>query len=616
MNSRFTIGNSYPYGVSFCEAGLQFCFACSNVKNVTLKIFGLKDKLLCTIDMLKYKVCGNVYSVVVSNLDYKTITYEYVADGKLLLDPYAKCFRKSHAYGDFKDKIKPDRARVYIDAYDWEGDVTLKTPYSESIGYLLHVRGFTKHSSSKVKHKGTFMGLIEKIPYLKELGVTQVELLPAYEFDECDCVRDYRAVPDSTDSSKDAVIKRINFWGFKVGNYFVPKSTYAYSDDPVMEFKTMVKELHRNGIEVVMQFYFPSEVPGTLIGNCLQFWVNDYHIDGFHLLGENMPVAMLATDPILTDTKLYCDRYDRAAIFSERNEFINNFSAVFNDEYMNEIRRFLKSDEDMIQKFLYRQRFNGGQVYNINYITNYQGFTLNDLVSYDYKHNDDNGEGNKDGNSYNFSWNCGVEGPTRKSSILKLRNKQIKNALCMLLLSQSMPMLLAGDEFLNSQSGNNNPYCQDNDISWINWKQNKLSNEIYDFTRMLIEFRKSHPILHLSSEVRLMDYKTNGYPDLSYHAENAWYPKLDTHIRHIGLMFCGKYAKCSNGKEDSFIYIAVNMHWEEHDFALPKLPAKIKWNYAFDTESDLRDSFIEQLSDCESDIISVPSRSILVLEGC
>ncbi len=615
MKKSYSVGKNYPYGMSVCEAGVQFCFACSAVGNLVLKVYNENGRLIHTINMLQYRVIGNVYSVIVSGLKYREISYEYVADGRIVTDPYMMKSKKHHKWGDFEACIDPDKAMLYVDDFDWEGDVPLKIPYNEVIGYLLHVRGFTKHPSSKVKSKGTFLGIVEKITYLKELGITQLVLMPAYDFEECELFMDYRNISATDNPDFEGYSKKINYWGYKTGNYFIPKSSYAYTDDPIFEFKTLVKMLHRAGIEVVMQFYFAPEVRKTLILRCLKFWAYEYHIDGFHILGADLPIDLIATEPSLTEVKIYYHYYELGKIVNSENDFINDKLAVYNNDYLNDMRKMLKSDEDMIPSFLFRMRSNSSTLKTINYITSYEGFTLNDLVSYDYKHNELNGEENRDGTSYNFSWNCGVEGSTRKTQILKLRMKQMKNAITMLMFSQGVPMLLSGDELMNSAKGNNNPYCQDNEITWINWKKNKSNNEFYDFVSSLITIRKKHPILHPVSEFRLLDSKATGYPDLSYHGENAWYPNLDTHIRHVGIMLCGDYATDAKGEKDSFFYLAVNMHWEEHSFALPRLPKKKRWHFLLTTEAGSEKKYIDEIKVDSVEQVNVTPRTIVVFEG-
>ena len=437
--------------------------------------------------------------------------------------------------------------------------------------------------------------------------------MPAYDFDECDVIKSYKSSELDEDGNSTGVERRINYWGFKAGSYFLPKPQYSYSHDSVKEFKDMVKALHKAGIEVIMQFYFPGEINRNLVMDCLIFWQSEYHIDGFHIFGSHLPLDLIATMPRLTETKIYYERYDHAGIFATDGCCINGFLAEYNQDYLTDMRRFLKSDEDMLNKFMYRQRCNPQDIKVINHLTSFEGFTLNDLVSYDYKHNEANGEDNKDGTGYNYSWNCGTEGNTRKNAILKLRMKQLKNAYCLLMFSQGTPMIMAGDEFMNSQNGNNNPYCQDNEITWLNWKHNNRSRELLEYVKMLIALRKAHRILRMPREATLLDSRSCGYPDISYHSEAAWYPQMDTHIRHIGTMLCGEYA--DGNRPDDYFYIATNMHWEAHVFALPRLPKDMEWKYCLDTESAGDEKYEVILDGNGNKQVEVPPRTVLVLTG-
>lgn len=548
-------------------------------------------------------VTGTVYSVYIEGLQENTFEYAYLADGKPWIDPYSvRLTGREHWGEDCARNAGNIHSVADCQKYDWQEDKAPRLPLDQVILYSLHVRGFTKHSSSGVKAKGTFQGIIEKIPYLKDLGINQVELLPAYDFYELADEEDLlpsghpkyeKTLPPEADGSLSERIYEVNYWGFTEGFYFTPKASYAYGNDAAVEFKNMVRALHREGIEVVMQFYFPECVNRNLIMDCISYWVLEYHIDGIHLQGTDLPVNLIATDPLLADTKIYYYDFDTEGIY--RRAFhgkIKNL-AIYNHEFANDMRRFLKSDEDMLQAFTYRMRRIPKETGIINYVTQYEGFTLNDLVSYDFKHNEQNGEDNRDGNNYNYSWNCGAEGSTKKKAILELRKKQMKNALVFLLLSQGTPMLLAGDELANSQGGNNNPYCQDNAVAWVEWKKNKYSQELFDFTRHMIALRLAHPILHQPDELRIMDYIACGYPDLSYHGDSAWYPKFDNHIRHIGVMYCGKYARIDRKQEDCFFFLAFNMHWDIHEFGLPKLPKSLKWYLKADTGSRSGKDFYE-----------------------
>lgn len=612
-NTSLSVGKIYPYGASVTGSGVQFSLPYPDGRKVFLKIYDEQGRIIYSIDMNEYHVSGSVHSVVIDGLDAGKISYGYISDGEYMRDPYAMSLKTRHKWGDFRHSLKTESCTVYSPAYDWEGDSPLRLPFNEVIGYMLHVRGFTKHSSSGVKGKGTFLGIIEKIPYLNELGITQIEMMPAYDFDECDVVESYRSSSVDEEGRNTGLEHRINYWGFKEGSYFVPKPQYSYSGDSVTEFKDMVKALHKAGIEVVMQMYFPVNINRNLITDCLRFWVREYHVDGFHIYGSHLPLDLLSSDPALTETKLYYERYDADGVFAAGSCCVNRFLAEFNQDYLVDVRRFLKSDEDMLHKFMFRQRCNPDRIKVINHLTSYDGFTLNDLVSYDYKHNEANGEDNKDGTGYNYSWNCGVEGSTRKTAILKLRMKQLKNAFCLLLLSQGTPMFMAGDEFMNSQGGNNNPYCQDNDVTWLNWKRGKRSTELFEYVKELISLRRDHPVLHLEKEATLMDNRSCGYPDISYHSEMAWYPQMDTHIRHVGIMLCGSYAP--GNREDDFFYIATNMHWEEHDFALPKLSKDMEWIYCTDTDSGMDRAYPVSIDDNGNKRVRVPARTVLLLKS-
>lgn len=607
-----SLGKVFPYGASTTGEGVQFCLSYPEKSRVILKIHNEQGKNICNINMNDYHVSGNVHSVIVSGINADNVSYNYTRDGEYIRDPYAMKLKSRYKWGDFKRNARGDGCMVYDPSYDWEGDKPLRLPFNKVIGYMLHVRGFTRHTSSGVKGKGTFMGINEKTDYLKELGITQIELMPAYDFTECEVLKDYRSNSIDEDGNNTLTEHRINYWGFKEGSYFVPKPQYAFSGDSVKEFKDMVKALHKAGIEVVMQFYFPSNVNRNLITDCLRFWVREYHIDGFHIYGSRLPLDVLATDPALTQTKLYYERYDADGIFSA-DSCVNTFLAEYNQDYVVDVRRFLKSDEDMLHKFLFRQRCNPDRIKVINHLTSYDGFTLNDLVSYDYKHNEANGEDNKDGTGYNYSWNCGVEGSTRKNAILKLRMKQLKNAFCLLMLSQGTPMFMAGDEFMNSQGGNNNPYCQDNEVTWLNWKRNKRSTELYEYVKSLIALRRSHPVLRMEKEATLLDNRSCGYPDISYHSENAWYPQMDTHIRHVGILLCGYYA--GEGKADDFFYMATNMHWEDHFFAMPKLPKDVEWTYCTDTDTGSDRYYPVMLDDNGNKQVRVPARTVLLFRS-
>ena len=511
---------------------------------------------------------GTIRCMAVEGLPAKDVIYSFYEDGQAVTDERSRCFLNCRKYGEEAEN-EPLPAVLSYREYDWGDDTFPKLAYEDSIVYCMHVRGFTRHASSGVKGKGTFLGIQEKIPYLKELGVTTLELQPVYEFPEIEILKPTETVHLDAEEKRP---ERLHYWGYIKGCYYSPKSAYAYSRDAATELKNLIKELHKNNMEVILQFYFTQDILSTEIAEILRFWVMEYHVDGFHLKGKNIDPALLSLEPALAASKLWYYGFpDREVKGGKR------FLAEYKDDFRNDSRRFLKGDEGMIPVMMHYFRANSPYRGVINYLTNYDGFTLMDLVSYDRKHNEDNNENNQDGTDSNFSWNCGQEGPSRKKTIVSLRLQQIKNALLMLFLAQGTPLIFMGDEFGNSQKGNNNPYCQDNDTTWLNWKNLNSNKEIYSFMKKLIAFRKEHGELHQKKPLRMMDYKSCGYPDLSYHGEFPWKPDTTAYSRQLGMMYCGRYGEEGTEKQDEFLYVAYNLHWEPHEFALPRLPKDKKW---------------------------------------
>lgn len=558
---------------------------------------------------------GNIYCMKISGIDFHDYEYNFYAGRDVITDPYARRISGNDKWGHKVDPVL--RGSDVCADFDWGEDEPLMTPLCDSILYLLHVRGFTRHASSGVEKKGTFAGIVEKIPYLKELGVTAVELMPAYEFVELEQEKKRshsmaEAVSHFMEKPAEETEKpRINYWGFKKGYYFAPKASYSSIQDSAAEFKSMVKSMHENGLEVIMQFYFPREVKHGFILEVLKYWVFEYHIDGVHLMGEQIPTQLLATDPMLSNTKLFYYDFPCHDIYgSEETPAYQNL-ACYREDFQYDMRRFLKGDEDMLGKALYQLKKNPKQTGVVNFIANYDGFSLADIVSYERRHNEENGEDNRDGNPYNASWNCGTEGKTRKKSVLALRKKQMRNAILLLLTAQGTPMIAAGDEFGHSRSGNNNAWCQDNAVNWLNWKQTETNREFLEFVKAAIALRKTHPILHKPDEFTMLDFIASGYPDLSYHTQDAWRVTMDRISREVGVMYCGKYAKIDRVEDDDFFYIAYNMHWEEKELALPALPSGMRWEKVMDSEKGTMasDGTVIQKT------VRVAGRSIIILKS-
>lgn len=621
MNLKSTLskGLPVPLGVTRLINGINFAVSIPNEEECILKLFHKETGEMAASFLLtsEYKT-GNVFSCILSESmvikNQKLIhlfekpyeyTYGYEVNGRELADPYAKLIYGREIYGEGtlsgKHKL---RGGLLPKEYLWKEDKPLYIPYSQLIIYKLHLRGFTKHPSSKVQNPGTFQGVTEKIPYFKQLGINSIQFMPIYEFNEN--IR-FKGIGEQG--------TKVNYWGYSEDNfYFAPKASYAAN--PVQadtECKTMIKKLHEEKIEVIMEMYFPYGTNHILILDCLKYWVMEYHIDGFCLMGERVPGTTIAMEPILGRTKLFAAGWDKEQVYSRG--FVPSFKnlAEYNEGYSVDIKGFLRGDESKIFSFASRFKYNPDKWGAINYITNHDGFTLMDLYSYDVKHNEANGEHNRDGLEYNYSWNCGREGKTKDKKVLSLRRKQIRNAFTVLLLSQGTPLILAGDEFGNSQWGNNNPYCQDNEISWLNWDDIDTNKDIFEFVKFLITIRKCHPILHMDYPLKSMDYISSGYPDLSYHGIKAWYPDYSFYSRMLGIMLAGQYAKVSPAENDVNLYIACNMHWEEHVFDLPGLPKNMKWYVLFDTAEEM--GTVSSLSADKKTVDKEPEEKELVLSN-
>jgi len=600
-NIKVYRGNPLLMGVTVIGDEVNFAITAKYGSNCQVVLYEKgKDEEVARIPFENAQVIGNVYAMSVSGLDYSKYYYNFSVDGEIVTDEYAKALSGKKNWGKACDNLK---GIIINDDYDWQQDAPLNIPFDETILYRMHVRGFTKHATSKVKHKGTYLGIVEKIPYLKELGINMIELMPAYEFNE---IKKENATSMKGQFAIESPV--LNYWGYTDGYAFAPKASFAWTNTPggeVEEFKYLVRELHKNGIEISMEFFFPQGTNPKLILDCLHYWVMGYHIDGIHANCEEAVMRMVETDNLLCTTKIFTYSFSNNTDFYGRKSEIRNI-ANFNDDFMVCARRFIKGDEDMLNTMAYKIKANPPGVAVVNYVANHNTFTLYDTVSYDRKYNEANGENNRDGAVYNYSWNCGAEGDTRKRKIMDLRKRQIKNALCLVFLSQGVPMLYAGDEMCNSQKGNNNPYCLDNEISWTNWNTNAMAKEILEFTKNIIAFRKKHKVLHLSQETRQMDYKSYGLPDMSYHGSKAWYADFSHFNRHFSVMYCGKYALLDKAGEEQDIYIAYNMYWENQEFGVPSVRNKKKWHLEFSTDGNKKDCDIDRMYEA-------PGRSISVL---
>ena len=557
------LGKPLPLGVAAENGKMNFSVAVPEGKDCSLLLYRAGDREPYQEYPMEAAL-GEVRCLGLEDIE-DCMEYNYRIGDEIVVDPRAKSLPGREIWGEERDIQKHQvRGVLREDPFDWEGDVPLDLPLHQVIAYSLHVRGFTKDAFSKVKDKGTFEGVIEKLPYLKELGINQIQCMPVYEFQECGRYR--------------------NYWGYGPAWYFAPKSAYSACGNGPLSLKQMVKACHQEGIEVALEMPFAEGTPGFVAEDCLRYYRMEYHIDGFILNPLNAPMESVCQDPILKKTKIL--RHDL--------------------EFMNTMRRFLKGDEGMVDSVIYWLRHVTGREGAFNSITGHTGFTLNDLVSYDGKHNEANGENNEDGPDYNYSWNCGAEGPTRKKAVQELRERQRRNGMFLLLTAQGTPCLLAGDEFGNSQKGNNNVYCQDNPTGWLNWRKLEKEKEFFRFVKELIYLRKSYPVLCPAEEMRGMDQTRCGVPDVSYHGENAWQVSSEVSSRQLGVYYSGAVT----GGEDCFV--AYNMHWLEHRFAIPALPKGKEWYVAATTDEGI----LEQPRRLKKQRqIELKARTIMILAG-
>ena len=686
---KLRAGRPLPFGATQVEGGVNFSIYSRHASTCTLVLLKKRQsEPMAEIPFPDEFRIGNVFAMVVFEIDYDSIEYGFRMDGpydsraghrfdssKILLDPYAKVIGGRDVWGvqpDWND-IYQHRGRIVFDDFDWQSDRPLEIPIEELIIYEMHARGFTRHPSSGVKHSGTFAGIREKIPYLKELGVNCIELMPIFEFDEFE---NSRLHPETGELL-------LNYWGYSQVGFFAPKAGYAATGKfsmQVDELKALIQDLHNNGIEVFLDVVFNHTAEGNehgptisfrgidnqtyymltpegyyynfsgtgntlncnnpivrnMVLDCLRYWAAEYHIDGFRfdlasILGRdpwgaplsNPPLLEnLAFDPILAKCKLIAEAWDAGGLYQVGSFPSYGRWAEWNGKYRDTIRKFLKGDMgqvgDMAQRIqgspdLYWWR---GPTASINFITAHDGFTLADLVSYNHKHNEANGENNNDGSNDNDSWNCGWEGPTDDPDINALRCRQMKNAVVLLMVSQGIPMLIMGDEMARTQQGNNNAYCHDNELSWMDWTLLKANADLFRFFKSCIAFRKAHAVLRNRTHLRNHDYVGSGYPDISWHGVRAWQPDWSDGSRILAFMLCGKHAH--NGEsQDDYIYVTMNVHWEAHQFELPQLPQGLQWHVFANTMATPPEDICEPggeplLEDQQQFLVGPRSGAILV----
>lgn len=621
MKYKIKEGNYKEFGAVWNAGNVIFTFRAKKSDRCAILLYKKGTKGTAErIEIPQSYSIGEVCSVCVLGLNRKLYDYNYEINGKVVTDSYAKRIIGREKWYDLSRKQEKDVLRSGFEtvSFPWKEDKHPEIPKSDMLIYKLHVRGFSMDTNGV--NRGTFLALQKKIPYFKELGITSLELMPVYEFEEIMYPKEvelpeyikkktFRRKKSLIDTKKEE--PKVNFWGYGRGSYFAPKASYAFSDNPSYELKKLIYTLHENGIECIMEMFFPKEVPVGEIIDALHYWVLSYHVDGFHLQGEEIPVNAILEDPLLKKTKLFYAWFEEERVAKEEDK---NHLFFCNDEFIYPIRHMLCGKDANLYELANQMRKQQKNAGYVNYICDNNGFSLADLFAYSEKHNEANGEQNKDGMNWNYSLNCGVEGETRRRDVLNLRKKLEKNALSVLYLAQGIPLLFSGDEFGNSQNGNNNAYCQDNPIGWVNWNRKASARELLFFVKKLITFRKEHPILTLEEPMQMYDYKNVGVPDLSYHGEEAWLQGFSSASQAVGILYAGKYAKKADGTFDDNIFLALNFHTTKKRLAFPKQEGKKKWYRIMDTARG-KEAFLPEAIHENKKEAAIEPQSVVIFIG-
>ena len=668
------------YGACVASNGVSFTINSHGATRCTLLLFKPQaSKPYARIPFPDSYRIGDTYSMLVFDIKPDEFEYAFSFDGpyepakgllfneeNVLLDPYSRAVTGQRKWGEKPEGGKDFeyRARVVKSSFDWGNIKQLEQPFEDLVIYETHVRGYTKDKSSGVSAPGTFAGLKDKIPYLKDLGINAVELMPIFEFDEMESAR----VVDG--------VQLYNYWGYNTVSFFAPNTSYAFNEEHNHEgdeLKSLIKALKENGIEVILDVVFNHTAEGNEMGpcfsfkgidnnvyymltpdahyynfsgcgnvmncnhpvvrsfiiDCLRHWAIEYRVDGFRfdlasILGRdqngapmaNPPILeSLAFDPVLGKMKLIAEAWDAGGLYQVGSFPSWNRWAEWNGRYRDDMRSFLKGDDGMAgnaitritgSRDLYSPESRGHKA-SVNFMTCHDGFTLYDLYSYNVKHNEKNGWNNTDGDNNGHSWNCGAEGETDDPNVNGLRRRLIKNAFAALLCSRGPAMFFAGDEFCNTQFGNNNAYCQDNIISWLDWSRLEEFKEIHDFVRHMIQFRKEHPILR-----KMTKPSSCQFPEISVHNGTPFNASTDYKTKLIGIMYAGRNEEDT---EDDIVFYCMNAYWEPLVMQLPVLPNGKHWHVDTNTNAEYFDGedFTEKTELLGVNTIRVPARTTIIL---
>lgn len=668
------------YGACVASNGVSFTINSHGATRCTLLLFKPQaPKPYARIPFPDSYRIGDTYSMLVFDIKPDEFEYAFSFDGpyepakgllfneeNVILDPYSRAVTGQRKWGEKPEGGKDFeyRARVVKSNFDWGNIKQLEQPFEDLVIYETHVRGYTKDKSSGVSALGTFAGLKDKIPYLKDLGINAVELMPIFEFDEMESAR----VVDG--------VQLYNYWGYNTVSFFAPNTSYAFNEEHNHEgdeLKSLIKALKENGIEVILDVVFNHTAEGNEMGpcfsfkgidnnvyymltpdahyynfsgcgnvmncnhpvvrsfiiDCLRHWAIEYRVDGFRfdlasILGRdqngapmaNPPILeSLAFDPVLGKMKLIAEAWDAGGLYQVGSFPSWNRWAEWNGRYRDDMRSFLKGDAGMAgnaitritgSRDLYSPESRGHKA-SVNFMTCHDGFTLYDLYSYNEKHNEKNGWNNTDGDNNGHSWNCGAEGETDDPNVNGLRRRLIKNAFAALLCSRGPAMFFAGDEFCNTQFGNNNAYCQDNIISWLDWSRLEEFKEIHDFVRHMIQFRKEHPILR-----KMTKPSSCQFPEISVHNGTPFNASTDYKTKLIGIMYAGRNEEDT---EDDIVFYCMNAYWEPLVMQLPVLPNGKHWHVDTNTNAEYFDGedFTAKTELLGVNTIRVPARTTIIL---
>lgn len=619
MAEQLREGTYNGFGASRQADGICFTFEGAKESDCAIRLYDKRAKkgvkpAYRDIPVPADYCIGAVRSVCILGLDERRYDYNYVIDGNVVVDPYARRIigREKWANPDRRENDYEVRSGFDFCTYEWKEDRFPEIPGSDMVLYKLHVRGFTKDGGTAGKTKGTYAAIAEKIPYFLELGVTTIELMPAYEFEELvppvheeqtmsfegwapQAVAGYQLLQKKEYEEKEKELPSVNYWGYGSGNYFAPKASYAAGKVPSEEFKELIHALHTAGLECVMEMSFDAQTNPNYIVDVLRYWVREYHVDGFHLLCSEVAVASVVSDVLLRRSKIFALKFPQA-VWDMPGSYPHLY--VYNDDFLYAARKMINHMDGNLAEYLNQHKKQHPHIGFVNYFANNNGFTLADVFSYSTKHNEANGEGGSDGNDWNYSVNCGVEGASRKKKIMEMRTGLMKQAIASVLLAQGVPLIYAGDEFGNSQGGNNNAYCQDNRSGWVNWKQKEKNSAYFACVKELLALRRQHPVIRKSQPMRMADYEGHGIPDLSYHDTRAWSSEVYPSMQAVGVAYGGAY-----GGETEDLYIGWNFSLSETMLALPKAAEGKEWKVVFGTGS----------MDGERDKLRLAAESVAVL---